>query len=79
MVINCILLQNFLQYVTGTVTTRPNTIRLMSDEDEHGAIIVHTCSNQIILPKGAFSSETEYPRFKLAMDSCIISFKFNAV
>ena len=72
-------LLNFLQYVTGGVTARLNSIRIMFDEDVHGAIVVHTCSSNIILPKGAFKSESEYPRFKMAMDSCVISLKFNMV
>ena len=44
----------------------------MFDEDEHGAIVVHTCSSNIILPRGTFqNSQLEYQRFKTAMDSCL--------
>jgi len=65
--------------VTGGVTASSNSIRIMFDEDIHGAIVVHTCSSNIVLPKGAFKSELDYPKFKMAMDSCVINLKFNMV
>ena len=41
---------------------------MLFDDDTHGSIAAHTCSNEIHFPLGVFK---EYEVFKMAMDAVV--------
>ena len=61
-------LQDFLILVTGTTIAKDRSIIVHFDDDTHGSIAAHTCSNEIHFPLGVFK---EYEVFKMAMDAVV--------
>ena len=61
-------LQDFLLLVTGTITAKDRSIIVHFDDDTHGSIAVHTCSNEMHFLLGVFK---EYEVFKMAMDAVV--------
>ena len=61
-------LQDFLILVTGTTIAKDKSIIVHFDDDSHGSISIHTCSNEIHFPHRVFK---EYEVFKMAMDAVV--------
>ena len=74
--------RKFLFYVTGTVSPMASSINIsFSEEDEFGAIAVHTCSREINFPRIIFEKEDEetYKMFSRSLSAVMGSKTFNSV
>ena len=72
--------RRFVLCITGSVS--PGIIEIsFLDEDEYGAISVHTCSKEIHFPRTIFANEDEetYKMFSNSLMAVIDSKTFNTV
>ncbi len=65
-------LRAFVRHVTGAEVLRKRSIRVEFMEGSSGCITVHTCANQITLPRGVFMDEEDsYKLFVSAMEAVV--------
>ena len=63
-------LKDFMICVTGCTLMKKKSILVSFDTDSNGAIAIHTCTNEISLPFGAFK-ETDFELFQSSMNAII--------
>ena len=73
-----LVLRRFLIYVTGSAYPSDITVMFVED-DEYGAISAHTCSRELHIPHGSFSSEDSFQEFSASLMAVMNSSTFNIV
>ena len=68
-----------MRHITGAELAMKKDVRVDFMEDDNGAIVAHTCSRLIILPRGIFTVDTSdaYQMFSSAMEAVLTGKNFN--
>lgn len=68
-------------HITGKAIPMKKSIQVLFVDDDPGAIVAHTCSNQIMFPRVSFpDTEEAFQNFVLALKAVIASpLSFNMV
>ena len=63
----------FVMHITGKLVVTKKSIQVeFMDGDDAGAIVAHTCSSEIVFPRGAFSDSKEsFETFTMALKAVI--------
>ena len=66
-------LSAFVMHITGKLVVVKKSIQVeFMDGDDAGAIVAHTCSSQIVFPRGAFSdTEESFQTFTMALKAVV--------